>query len=216
MQGNRFMGKAKILVADDDTTVLAMLGNGLRSAGYDVITANNGEEALDLGRGEKPDLAVLDIRMPGIFGIEVARRLRESPGIDSIFLSAYSDKEVVELATREGAMSYLVKPVNPDQLIPAIEAALGRSADIRRLHEKEALLTDTIKSNREISVAIGMYMEKFNTREQDAFFALRDYARSRSQKLVDLARQLVQGGEGRERLLKTIRRERATQTRRHH
>ena len=61
MQGNRFMGKAKILVADDDTTVLAMLGNGLRSAGYDVITANNGEEALDLGRGEKPDLAVLDI-----------------------------------------------------------------------------------------------------------------------------------------------------------
>ncbi|MCP3867980.1 MAG: response regulator [Gammaproteobacteria bacterium] len=206
------MSNSKILVADDDTIMLAILAKGLRSAGYCVVTATNGEEALEVARSMKPDLAVLDIRMPGVFGIEVARRLRESPGIDSIFLSAYADKEVVELATKEGALGYLVKPVNSKQLIPAIEAALERSADLRRLQEKEILLTDSIKSNREISVAIGMYMEKFNSREQNAFYALRNYARSNSQKLVDLARQLAQGGKGREELLLSIYRERKLYT----
>ena len=185
------MTRRKILVADDDQMTLTVVTKGLRDAGYEVITASDGTEAVRLGCEERPDLAVLDIRMPGIFGIEAARQLRECAAIDSIFLTAYADREVVELAIKEGALGYLVKPVNSTQLIPAIEAALERSADLHRLHEAEASLTDAIESNREISVAVGIYMERFDVGRQEAFETLRGRARSRQRKLLDVARELI-------------------------
>lgn len=201
------MTRSKILVADDDQITLSLITKGLRDAGYDVIAASNGDQAVALGCAEHPDLAVLDIRMPGLFGIEAARQLRECAGIDSIYLSAYADKEVVELATKEGALGYLVKPVNSTQLIPAIEAALERSAELRRLHRNSASLTDAITRGREISVAIGVYMERFNISERQAFEALRSYARSHHLKLADVARQMTQGSrDERNRLIKQISR----------
>jgi AmiR/NasT family two-component response regulator len=196
--------RRKILVADDDKLVLTLITKGLKNAGYQVIAASDGDEAVRLGCEEKPDLAVLDIRMPGIFGIEAARQLRDNAGIDSIFLTAYADKEVVELAIREGALGYLVKPVDTHQLIPSIEAALNRSHELRRLHENEINLTEAIKRNREISVAIGIYMERFNLSEQVAFENLRDYARSERRKLVEVAHELVQATEGKNDLINRI------------
>ena len=186
------MTQHKILVADDDQITLTIITKGLRDDGYEVVTAPDGTEAVKLGCREKPDLAVLDIRMPGIFGIEAARQLRECADIDSIFLTAYADREVVELAIKEGALGYLVKPVNITQLIPAIEAALERSAELHRLHESEASLTDAIESNREISVAVGIYMERFDVGRQEAFETLRARARSKQRKLIDVARTLIQ------------------------
>ncbi len=186
------MTQHKILVADDDRMTLTIITKGLRDSGYEVITAPDGTEAVELGCREKPDLAVLDIRMPGIFGIEAARQLRECANIHSIFLTAYADKEVVELAIKEGALGYLVKPVNSTQLIPAIEAALERSAELHRLQESEANLTDAIESNREISVAIGIYMERFDVGRKEAFETLRAHARSKQRKLLDVARELIQ------------------------
>ncbi len=128
----------KILIADDDILILTTLSKGLRQAGYEVVAASSGEEAVRLGCLEAP-AAILDIRMPGIQGIEAAGLLREQAGVDSIFLSAYSDRDVVESATKEGALGYLVKPVDTHQLIPTIEAALERSADLQRLQENESI-----------------------------------------------------------------------------
>ncbi len=198
------MASYRILVADDDILILTTLTKGLQQAGYEVIAASNGEEAIRLGCSKAPDLAILDIRMPGIHGIEAARSLREQAGVHSIFLSAYTDKEVVELATKEGALGYLVKPVDTYQLIPAIEAALERSADLQRLHENESNLTSAIKRSREISVAIGIYMERFNVTEQTAFESLRAYARSERSKLVDIARRLVLATEEKNDLVNRI------------
>ncbi|MCP4289041.1 MAG: response regulator [Gammaproteobacteria bacterium] len=181
----------KILVADDDCIILTTIQKGLEAAGYQTITAEDGETAVRIGCVNKPDLAVLDIRMPGIFGIEVARQLRDRAGISSIFLSAYADKELVELATKEGALGYLVKPVKIAQLIPAIEAALERSAELKRLHKKQISLTGAIKSNRIISLAIGVYMERFKVSEMQATNEVRTYARAARYKMVDIAKRLT-------------------------
>ena len=185
------MFPTKILVADDDRIILSTIQNGLEAEGYQTLTAKDGETAVRIGCAKKPDLAVLDIRMPGIFGIEAARQLRDRAGISSIFLSAYSDKELVELATKEGALGYLVKPIMIAQLIPAIEAALERSAELKRLHQKEISLTGAIKSNRTISLAIGIYMERFKVSEEQAVDEVRAYARAARSKMLDIAKKLA-------------------------
>ncbi|MCB1828611.1 MAG: response regulator [Chromatiaceae bacterium] len=185
------MFPTKILVADDDQIILTTIRNGLEAEGYETLTAIDGESAVRIGCAKKPDLAVLDIRMPGIFGIEVARQLRNRADVSSIFLSAYSDRELVELATKEGALGYLVKPIMIAQLIPAIEAALEQSAELKRLHQNEISLTGAIKSNRTISLAIGIYMERFKVTESQAAEEVRAYARAERSKMFDVAKILV-------------------------
>ncbi len=200
----RAMNRPKILVADDDPILLTTLSRGLRAANYDVLTASNGDEAVHIGCREKPDLAILDVRMPGIFGIEAARRLRERAGIGSLFLSAYSEHELVELATKEGALGYIVKPITPTQLIPAIRAALERAADLRRLQRNERHLTRAIESNREISIAVGMAMARFQLERPTAFETFRRYARTHQKKMADLAHRICQQDDQGGRLLDTI------------
>lgn len=198
------MRRTKLLVADDDAITLATLDRGLRAASYEVITASNGDDAVRIGCRERPDLAILDVRMPGLFGIEAARRLRDRAGIYSIFLSAYAEREVVELATKEGALGYVVKPVSPTQLIPAIRAALERAADLRRLQETEEALTQALENNREISIAIGMGMQRFDLTKPIAFETFRAYSRNHQIKMVDLARRLSLKGTSRNTLLNKI------------
>ena len=198
------MPRIKILVADDDRITLHALSKGLRDANYEVLAVSNGRDAVKLGCQERPDLAILDVRMPGVFGIEAARRLRQRAGVNSIFLSAYSDQEVVELAIKEGALGYLVKPVSSNQLIPTVKAALEHSAELRHLQENSANMADAIESNREISVAIGIYMERFDVSRDDAFKSLRRYARSQQIKLVNLARELTQDSDEKDGLFEQI------------
>lgn len=194
----------KILVADDDIMMLTTITKGLQKAGYQVFSASDGDQAVKLGCKEQPDLAILDIQMPGTFGIEAARQLREKAGIQSIFLTAFSEKEVVELAVKEGALGYLVKPVVTNQLIPAIETALEQAAELNKLHNNETNLTDALNRNREISVAVGIFMERFNVSKQQAFETLRNYARTERRKLVDVANSLVEMTEGKNDLINQI------------
>lgn len=198
------MKQSKILVADDDIFTLTSITSGLSDAGYEVVSAQDGESAVQLGLQEKPDLALLDIRMPGMNGIEAARELKARGGISTLFLSAYSDRDVVEVATREGALGYLVKPINTQQLVPAIEAALKRSNDLQQLLQKESDLRGAISRNREISVAVGIYMQRYAADEQSAFEAIRRYARSKSLKLAGLAAQLVNESASRDDLFEAI------------
>ncbi|WP_428608466.1 ANTAR domain-containing response regulator [Sedimenticola sp.] len=198
------MTQTKILVADDDVFTLTSIANGLSDAGYAVISASDGETAVRLGLLEHPDLAILDIRMPGMTGIEAARELKTRGHISTLFLSAYAHRDVVEIATREGALGYLVKPINTKQLIPAIEAALKRSVELQQLQKKESDLLEAINRNREISVAIGIYMQRFAADEQDAFDAIRRFARFKSLKLAAVAQALVKESTGREELIEAI------------
>jgi response regulator NasT len=198
------MTQNKILVADDDPFTLTSITSGLSEAGYQVISAQDGRSAVRLGLLERPDLAILDIRMPGMTGIEAARELKERGRISTLFLSAYADREVVEIATREGALGYLVKPINTQQLIPAIEAALKRSAELQQLQQHESDLLEAINRNREISMAVGIYMQRYAADEQAAFDAIRAFARFKSLKLANLAHALVRESASRDELIEAI------------
>lgn len=123
--------KGKILVVDDDRLVLATLSHGLAQAGYEVIDADNGDDAILLAREHKPDLALLDIRMEGKSGFDVAEYLREHCQLPFMFLSAFSDEETLRQVKALGAVAYLVKPLDIRQIVPAVEAAFA-SAGTRR------------------------------------------------------------------------------------
>jgi response regulator NasT len=118
--------KGKILVVDDDRLVLATLTHGLAQAGYEVIDADNGDDAILLAREHKPELALLDIRMEGKSGFDVAAYLREYCQIPFMFLSAFSDDATVSQVKSLGALSYLVKPLDIQQIVPAVEAAFAK------------------------------------------------------------------------------------------
>lgn len=186
------MPKRRLLLVDDDRLILATLSQGLSSAGYEVVQAASGEEAVSLAQRETFDLAVLDVRMPEMSGIDVAHFLHENTEIPFIFLSAYGDRDVVSEGVSEGALGYLVKPLDVSQLVPAIEAALGRATDLNQLRESQAQLTTALSGNRQTSVAVGLLMERYRLSEREAFERLRAYARSNRRKLHDVARDLVE------------------------
>ncbi|MDQ2929007.1 MAG: response regulator [Pseudomonadota bacterium] len=117
--------KGTILVVDDNRLVLATLTDGLSQAGYDVIDADNGDDAILLARERKPDLALLDIRMEGKSGFDVAQYLRTQCRMPFMFLSAFSDEETVAQVEALGAVAYLVKPLDIRQIVPAVEAAFA-------------------------------------------------------------------------------------------
>ena len=193
-----------ILVADDDRLIRVTLSKGLRDAGYVVLEAEDGRQAADIGLEHKPALAILDLRMPVMSGIDAARELRDSAGVPFLFLSAYNDKEVVRQAAEEGALGYLVKPIEVGQILPTIEAALERAGEIRRLKRTKDGLTQALGQRREISVAIGILAERHHTTADAAFEALRSYARSNRRKLADVATELVENVDNVNEMLSNI------------
>jgi DNA-binding response OmpR family regulator len=118
--------KGKILVVDDDRLVLATVTHGLSQAGYEVIDADNGDDAILLARKHRPELALLDIRMEGKSGFDVAAYLREYCHIPFMFLSAFSDPDTVAQVAALGAVAYMVKPLDVGQIVPTVEAAFER------------------------------------------------------------------------------------------
>src|SRR6185312_8466618 len=122
--GVNMSAKGKILVVDDDRLVLATVTHGLANAGYEIIDADNGDDAILLARQHRPDLALLDIRMEGMSGFDVAAYLRESLQTPFMFLSAFADDDTVAQVKALGAVAYLVKPLDISQIVPTVEAAL--------------------------------------------------------------------------------------------
>lgn len=180
-----------IMIVDDDRLVLAALSRGLKDAGYRVSAAANGEDAYTIATRDPPDLALLDIRMPGMNGIELGRRLRER--VPFLYLSAYGDEDTVRDGVAQGALGYLVKPLDIAQILPAVQAALARAAEIRALHEKETQLMTALATNRETATAVGLLMERKRLDREQAFELLRAHARSARRSVQELARDLLSG-----------------------
>lgn len=185
-----------ILLVDDDRLVLSTLSMGLVRAGYRVITAESADDAeAFLASGERPDLAILDVRMPGTSGLVLAERLRSLDQVPFMLLTAYSDRETVDQATASGALAYLVKPVDTPQLVPAIKAALARARDIHGLETTGRQLQQALNSEREISIAIGITMVQYHLDRKAAFELLRKTARTQSRKLAALAVEIISASE---------------------
>ena len=183
----------RILLVDDDRLVLATLASGIEASGYTVAKSASGEEALAMVDSFNPHLVVMDICLPGITGIETARRLRAQRDIPVIFLSAYDDPEAVRESIALGGMTYLVKPVTVTQLVPAIENAIARAEDIRTLVSSEENLSVALKQGREISIAVGILMERHQLSAEAAFDLLRTHARNTRTKTSAVASELVAG-----------------------
>jgi len=185
-----------VLIVEDDRLVLAGLAAGLEERGYLVTKAVSGEQAVQLADSARPDLVLMDICLPDISGIEAARKINDRLGIPIIFLSAFNAEETVREAVRLGGFVYLVKPITIKQLVPAIESVLARAADLSKLRGSEQNLATALKQSREISVAIGMLMERHGISAEDAFELLRRNARDTRRKAAEVAQDVISGSPG--------------------
>lgn len=188
--------KRSILMVDDDRLILTTLRRGLEQEGYKVSTAESVDEAEAwLNENDLPDVVLLDVNMPNRSGLELAKRLNAMNHIAFVLLTAYSDGEIIEKAKELGATAYLVKPVDTKQLIPAIETAIARSDEMRKLREIKGHLQTALDSDRTVSVAVGIVMEQLRVNHEEAFQVLRQHARSQHFKLIDVATNIMHARE---------------------
>jgi DNA-binding response OmpR family regulator len=187
--------KRRVLLVDDDALILEFLKKILEHADYEIYAADSGDDAIAIARETAPDLALLDVHMPAMSGLEVAKYLKEQSTVPFMFLSSSVDSEVVSQATEYGAVGYLVKPVDGPAILPAIRAGLARADEIKRLKLSESNLTQALNAGRETSMAIGLLMERFKIDREAAFEALRDHARSKRRKINEIARELLAAEE---------------------
>lgn len=180
----------RLLLVDDDALVLATFGRGLRDAGYTVLVAATGEEAVEMVAKDYPDLVILDIRMPGLSGIDVSRHLNEL-GVPVVHLSAYDDQETLQDALNQGALGYLVKPIDVTKAIPTIETALKRADDLQRLQATEGRLNRALETANVVNFAVGIISERHRIDRQTAFDLIRDRARFERRKVKEIAREIL-------------------------
>jgi AmiR/NasT family two-component response regulator len=160
----------RILVAEDEAIIRLDLVETLREEGYDVVAeTGRGDDALRLVDEVKPDLAILDVRMPGLDGIEVAREIVSNRSAAVLILTAFGQRELVERAAEAGALAYLVKPWQRNDLVPAIEMALARHREVLALAEENEDLVDQIEVRKLVDRAKGLLMDQHGMSENDAF-----------------------------------------------
>ncbi len=189
------MSEIKLLLADDDRVIVTTMSEDLVSAGYKVIHAYNGKEAVEKCQQESPDLAILDVRMPIMDGIEASVEIKDTTETPFIFLTAYSDKNILEKAVENGALGYLIKPVSAERMIPVIETALARAKDLNAVLDTNSNLLQAIENRRDIDIAIGLMMERYSLSRQDSFEIMRHLARSERSKIETEAAGIVEAAE---------------------
>ena len=164
----------KVLIAEDETIIRLDLRNLLERAGFEVCAeARDGEEAVELARQTQPEVAVLDVKMPRLDGIEAARRILDERPIPIVMLTAYGQDELVSRAVEVGVFGYLVKPFREQDLLPAIRTARARHEELVALREQADSLAEALVSRKTIERAKGLLMEREGLTEQEAFARLR-------------------------------------------
>ncbi|MDP1674282.1 MAG: response regulator [Burkholderiales bacterium] len=181
----------RVLLVDDDRLIVTTLARGLRNHGYAVKEATSGGDAIALAQQDAPEIALLDVRMAGLSGLDVARVFRDQLNIPFLFLSAYGDADIVRQAAECGALGYLVKPLDVAQIIPALESALARGRDIRALRETESQLNAALATSRETSTAVGILMARDHIDRESAFNQLRSHARAQRRKIHELSAEMI-------------------------
>jgi two-component system, response regulator PdtaR len=183
--------KGSILVVDDDRLVLATLAHGLTQAGYDVIDADNGDDAILLAREHRPDLALLDIRMQGKSGFDVAAYLRQYCQIPFMFLSAFSDEATVAQVKALGAVAYLVKPLDIAQILPSVAHAMAQVRAQRSVASAQALSGEGHSPEQLQWMAVGVLMQREGLSAALALQRLQQLAADAACPVAELADKLL-------------------------
>jgi len=184
--------RLRILIADDEAIRVMTLRTQLRALGFEVVAeATNGQEAVDLADRHQPDLAILDIKMPGLDGIAAAREITARRPVPVILLTAYSEPELVERATEAGVFAYLVKPVSEEDLLPTILLARARFEEFRLLRREVEDLREALEARKIIERAKGILMKRLGISEVEAFRRMQVQSQKENKKLVEIARAIV-------------------------
>lgn len=184
----------RVVVAEDEAIIRLDLVETLRAEGYDVVAdTGRGDEAVALVAEHEPDVALLDIKMPGLDGVAAARRIAAGRGTAVVILSAFSQRELIEEATEAGAMTYLVKPYQRSDLAPAIETALARFRESRALEDQVGELRERLEVRKLVDRAKGRLMDDHAMAEQDAFRWLQQQAMDGRRRLAEVAEAVIDG-----------------------
>jgi response regulator NasT len=181
----------RVVVAEDEALIRLDLVEMLTEAGYNVVgQAGDGEAAIELAEKEKPDLVVMDVKMPKLDGISAAERIAKQRIAPVVILTAFAQRDLVERARDAGAMAYLTKPFTIEDLVPAIELAVSRFLEIKQLDAEVTDLQDQLKARKLIEKAKGLLMTKLQISEPEAFKWMQKTAMDKRRSMTDVA-QLV-------------------------
>ena len=182
----------RILIAEDETIIRLDLRELLERSGFEVCgEARDGEEAVELARTTAPDVALLDVKMPRLDGIEAARRILEETPLPIVMVTAYGEQELVTRAVEAGIFGYLVKPFRETDLLPAIATARARYEELVAVRAEAASLADALAARKAIERAKGLLMEREGLSEQDAFARLRKASQISGKPLKVVAEALI-------------------------
>ena len=185
----------RVVIAEDEAIIRLDLREILEEQGYEVVgETGRGDEAVTLVRDRRPDLAILDIRMPGIDGLAAARQINEEGRCAVLILTAVSQRNLIEEARDAGALAYLIKPFTQAELVPAIEVALGRFREMQAIKESNSTLEEQLATRRVVDRAKGILMDDHGLKEAEAFDFIQKTAMRDRRKMRDVAQDVIDGG----------------------
>lgn len=189
------MSKELVLIVEDDAITRTTLMLALKRAGFGVIECDCGRAAMQRSWDELPHAAVIDYRLGDVSGSEVSEFLARDLLVPCLFLTAYGDDAVINAAASSGAMGFLVKPVDPRQVVATLQMLVRRAKDMRSFREQHNTITENITARQDIGTAAGMLMERNRISYPAAFETLRRYARSQQRRMADVAREMLLANE---------------------
>ncbi len=184
----------RVVIAEDEAIIRLDLKELLQEEGYDVVgETGRGDEAIELVRDLRPELVILDIKMPGLDGLSAARQVASERLAAVLMVTAFSQRELVEQARDAGALAYLVKPFQKSDLIPAIEVALGRFSELTALERDVEDLQSRLEARKTMDRAKGRLMDEHDLAEQDAWRFMQQQAMTHRVKIDEIARRVIEG-----------------------
>lgn len=184
----------RIVIAEDEAIIRLDLRETLGEEGYRVVgDCGRGDEAVELVKNLRPDVVILDIKMPVMTGLEAARLISDTKICPIVMLTAFSQREIVEQARDAGALAYLVKPFQKSDLVPAIELAIARFAEMQALTGEVAALGAQLEVRKLVDRAKGILIDKYAMRENEAFTFIQKLAMSERTKMGEIAERIIAG-----------------------
>jgi response regulator NasT len=184
----------RVVIAEDEAIIRLDLKETLEEEGYEVVgETGRGDEAVQLVKEQQPDLAILDVKMPGMDGLTAAGQITADKGAAVLILTAFSQRDLIEKARDAGALAYLVKPFQKSELIPAVEVALGRFQEMKALADENLSLTGQLETRKVVDRAKGKLMDNHDMSEADAFRFLQKTAMDTRSTLKQVAQDVIDG-----------------------
>ena len=184
----------RVVVAEDEAIIRLDLKETLEEEGYEVVAeTGRGDEAVRLVREHQPDIAILDIKMPGLDGLSAAREIAGERRAAVVILTAFSQRDLIERARDAGALAYLVKPFQKSDLLPAIEVALGRFQEMKDLHDQATSLEEQLETRKVVDRAKGLLMDEEHLPEAAAFSFIQKTAMRDRQTMRAVAQRIIDG-----------------------